>query len=371
MVRGSDVVARPGSDEFVVVLTDIGSPDEAANFASRVNEAFKQPFTIGDGEHFVHLSVGLAVFPHDGEHVDKLVSAADMAMLLAKKDGGNTHRFYTPSMQKDAALRFSLESDLHRALANDEFLVYYQPYSDTMTGELLGVEALIRWNDPMNGMRLPLDFIGCAEEIGLIVPMGQFVLAQAIRQAKRLEEIGRPLRVSVNVSARQFRDSTLAEHIARLLREHALAADSLQLEITESALVDRNEGTIAALARLREMGVAIAIDDFGTGYSSMAYLRDLPVDTLKIDRSFIGDISHDRFSRAITAAIVNLAHSLGLGVVVEGIETPEQMRIIRLLRCDAWQGFYLSKPMPAEELERFLDVRERVVALKNPPLVAP
>jgi diguanylate cyclase (GGDEF)-like protein len=355
-VRESDTVARLGGDEFAIILEDLQDARDAAKVARDLLTRLSQPVALDGYEIPVSASIGIAVRPpSDG---DRLLKDADAAMYRAKRMGGNHHRFYTEEMDVQAAARLSLERDLRRALEEDALLPYYQPMVDLTTGKVVGAEALMRWRHPQRGFVPPVEFIPVLEETGLILPAGERILRLACRQSRAWRDAGLPpVRVAVNVSGRQFGQGHLADTVAGALRDSGLAPNSLELEITESLLVEDGAASLRALYELREAveRVRIAIDDFGTGYSSFHRLKSLPVETLKIDQTFIAGIPGAREDMAISAALISLAHDLGITVTAEGVETAEQVAFLQEHGCDEAQGYYFGRPVPAEDFARLLE----------------
>jgi len=353
--REGDMVARMGGDEFVVLIENHDNLKHLATCAQRLVEQLGAPYTLGRRDYHVTLSIGISVFPSDGNDSQALLKAADVAMYRAKASGRNNHLFYSPSMNVDTAERLELESDLRHALERGEFLLHYQPKVEIATGLITGIEALLRWEHPLRGLISPMDFIPIAEETGLIVPIGEWVLATACARNKVWQDQGfGKLSVAVNLSARQFADPMLLPKLTRIIHESGLDPSSLELEITESVVMSHGECAVAALEKLKSIGVLIAIDDFGTGYSSLAYLKRFPIDTLKVDRSFIRDIPSDSGDKQITRAIIAMAHSLKLKVVAEGVETQDQLAFLRAQHCDSAQGYLLHRPLPEEEIAKVL-----------------
>ena len=300
----------------------------------------------------------MSVYPKDGERIETLLRNANTALYRAKEEGKDNCQIYTPEMSTEAEKKVILENSFRRALKRKEFVVYYQPQVDLESGQIVGMEALVRWQNPEFGLVPPMDFIPIAERTGLIVPMGEWVLEQACAQAKAWQESGHPrICVAVNLSARQFQQQDLVRTIARILKEARLDPECLELEITESYAMQNADFTISVLRDLKQMGVRVSIDDFGTGYSSLSYLKQFPIDTLKIDRSFVRDLSAATNDAAIADAVIALAHGLKLLVVAEGVETREQLAILKKHRCDRMQGFLFSPPVPADKFEQML--RER------------
>lgn len=360
LVRDGDTVARMGGDEFTILLADGSGLVEAAEVAERILDACRRPWPLDAREFRVTASIGIAMYPNDAEDVESLIRNADAAMYRAKNQGGDAYHFYTPAMNATIGRRVVLESDLRRALDRREFVVHYQPQVNIDTGQVVGMEALVRWQHPERGVVLPADFIGVAEETGLIVQLGEWVLRSACSQLKAWQQLGLPpVRVAVNLSARQFQLRDLKNIVALALEETGLDPHCLHLEITESVAMQDAEYTISLLRELREMGVQIAIDDFGTGHSSLSYLTRFPIDVLKIDRSFVTDLTTDPNDAAIASTIIAMAHNLNLKVIAEGVETKEQLAILWQHQCDEMQGYLFSKPVPAEEAETILRRHQR------------
>jgi diguanylate cyclase (GGDEF)-like protein/PAS domain S-box-containing protein len=355
---GSDraAVAHVGGDEFIALVVALRQPEDGARVARRLLDALKRPILLEGREVVVSASVGIAVYPDDGADVEALLRNAEVAMYHAKDLGRDSYQFYTSSLNARASERLALEGELRRALERNEFCLHYQPKLDLASGEVVAAEALIRWQHPELGMVPPLDFIGLAEETGLILPIGRWVLEAAASQMRRWQQEGRRrLRLSVNLSVRQFRDPGLFAAVRAALDRAGLDWPWLELEITESMLMGDTETSTHLLRELKGLGVSISVDDFGTGYSSLSYLTRLPLDLLKVDRSFVRDLLTDASSQAVTRAIVHLAHSLGLRVVAEGVESGPQLQFLRDNGCDEVQGYLLSVPLPAQEFgTRFL-----------------
>jgi diguanylate cyclase (GGDEF)-like protein len=357
-VRETDTVARSGGDEFIAVLSGLASIGEAARIAERVVESFAKPVTVGERELYSSASVGIAVFPDDGTTPDELIRSAEAALYRAKERGNGSFRFYSIATHGRAVDRLELEHALRRGFERDEFALHYQPLVDR-SGRTVAVEALLRWSDPKLGAIGPDEFVPLCEEIGLIVPLGRWVIRTALEQlaAWNASNIGAgrtPLRMALNISGRQVRDPTLASYLRDVVLETGVAFEQIELEMTESVVMGDVTGARSVIAELRGLGASISLDDFGTGYSSLSYLKHFDVDALKIDRTFVRDLPHDRGDGAIVTAVVALGHAMGLRVVAEGVETPEQMAIVTQLGCDEMQGFYFSKPLPPEQLERYL-----------------
>jgi diguanylate cyclase (GGDEF)-like protein/PAS domain S-box-containing protein len=355
VIREGDTVARQGGDEFIILLTDILRPQDVAVVTGKIFEAFRTPFVIRGHELFVTTSIGATIFPDDGEDMQSLLRNADIAMYRAKEERGNAFQFYSREMSVRALERAELESALRRALDRKEFELFYQPKVEATTGRIIGAEALIRWNHPEMGLVSPTRFIPMAEEIGLIVPIGDWVLHTACAQNKAWQDAGLPpISISVNLSARQFQQENLVESVAAALHDMGLAAHHLELELTESIVMNSAELFVTKLKELEDLGVQLSIDDFGTGYSSLSYLKRFPLHHLKIDQSFVRDIATDADDAAITSTVISLGHSLNLKVIAEGVETEEQVNFLRDHNCDEMQGYYFSKPLPASEFASLL-----------------
>jgi diguanylate cyclase (GGDEF)-like protein len=354
-VRAEDTVARLGGDEFVVLLGAIAEPTVAANIAQKLLDTLALPLNVEGQEQNVSVSIGISMYPDDGPGLRELMSNADSAMYHAKKMGRGNYQFFTPEMNAAAGARLALERDLRRALENREFELHYQPKVDMASGEVHAMEALVRWRSPERGLVPPNDFIPVAEETGMIIPLGAWVLQEACRQNRAWQLSGLPqMRVAVNLSAYQFRQQNLPEFVAGLLLETGLDASCLELEVTESVVMHNPAEAAMTLQRLHAQGIHISVDDFGTGYSSLSYLKQFRLDTLKIDRSFVRDISTDADDAAIVRSVIALAHSLRLRVIAEGVETTEQLDYLRMLGCDQYQGYLSSRPLPAVEFEAMM-----------------
>ncbi len=354
-VRETDTVARIGGDEFGIILEGLTEAQDAALVARKIIDKLVQPFVLDGHEVFVTTSIGIAVYP--SSNGDSLLTDADSAMYCAKEQGRNTYRFHTPEMNAQVRERLNMESKLRRALDQEEFLLYYQPQVDLTTGMIVGTEALLRWQHPELGLVSPGKFIPVLEDIGMIVRVGEWVLQTACRQSKAWQRDGfPPLRMAVNISARQFSRRDLIDTVAGVLTETGLDPNYLELEITESLLMEDIKANSRLLDELKTSveGLRVSIDDFGTGYSSLSYLKTFPIDLLKIDQSFIRDITTNSDDAAITTTIIVLAHNLRLKVIAEGVETEEQMTYLREKGCDEAQGFYFSRPLPADEFTKLL-----------------
>ena len=354
-VREADTIARVGGDEFAVLLPEISRVEDAAQVAERILEGLRPPLVLGGSQVHPTTSMGIAFYPNDAEEPDTLLRNADIAMYHAKEQGRDNYQFYNFGMTARNPDPLTLESDLRRALERDQFVVYYQPQVCVADSQIVGVEALLRWQHPDRGLMLPTEFIPVAEESGLIVPLGEWVLRTACAQASAWHEAGlSPIRVAVNLSARQFQQRDLVEVVGRVLKDTGLDPRCLQLEITESAAMHDIDFTSGVLANLKDMGIQIAIDDFGTGHSSLNYLKRLPIDDVKIDQSFVRDVITDPNDAAIVGSIVAMTHDLNLKLVAEGVETEEQLAFLKDRRCDVVQGFLFSKPMPPDAVEKMI-----------------
>jgi len=354
-LRDNDTVGRLGGDEFVVMIEDLPQLVYVATVAQKIIDAVAKPFLLNQQDFHLTASIGISTYPADGEDMQSLLKNADIAMYRAKEQGRNNYQFYSAQMNVHSVERLALESSLRGALERKEFVLHYQPKIDIASGRVTGMEALIRWQRPGMGMIPPMQFIPLAEETGLIVPIGAWVLRTACAQARTWHDQGLPsLRVSVNLSARQFNHEHLLQDVERVLKETGLDGNFLELEITESMVMSDPERAVKLLHKLKKMGISISIDDFGTGYSSLSYLKRFPIDCVKIDRSFIKDLPGDDDDAAIAQAIIALAHGLKLGVVAEGAETAAQMDFLRAHRCDEVQGYYFAKPMPAHEFDDWM-----------------
>ncbi len=347
--REVDTVARLGGDEFIISLPDIGGAAEAASVASRILADLAKPFTVAGHELHADASIGIVLYPGDGDTAEMLVRNADTAMYHAKESGRANYQFFGAQMTERVRRRLTTETNLRGALERGEFTLHYQPLVDLPSAGIIGAEALVRWPQPDRRLVSPSEFIPVAEDTGLIVALGEWVLREACTRAQAWQTQHPGLRIAVNLSARQFRQRNLVEMIERVLNETRLAPGLLELELTEGMLMHHVQETVTILARLDEIGVRLAIDDFGTGYSSLSYLKRFPIHALKIDRSFVRDIGTDPNDAAIVTAIVAMARSLGLDVTAEGVETHEQAAFLRSLACDLAQGFYFGRPMPATE----------------------
>ncbi|GAA0610986.1 putative bifunctional diguanylate cyclase/phosphodiesterase [Thalassospira tepidiphila] len=358
IIRDSDTAARLGGDEFAIIQTDVQNIEDTIALAQRIIDELCQPFDCRGIRLHSTASVGITLFPEDGENPEQLVKNADMAMYAAKAEGRNNYRFFLPSMHERVKERKTIEEDLRNALEHDQLELYYQPKIDCRTERVVGAEALVRWHHPERGLILPGEFISVAEECGLINRLGAWVLEKACRQTRIWRDSTlSDLRIAVNLSPAQFQDAELVDSVTKIVKETALPHGTLELEITESILMNNPEKAVSTLKELKELGVLIAIDDFGTGYSSLNYLKRFPVTSIKIDRSFVNDIHVDVDDKAIVDAVIGLGHSLNLEVVAEGVEEVEQLVYLQEKGCDFIQGFLFSKPLPASTFESWVNER--------------
>ncbi len=357
VLRDGDTVARLGGDEFVLILNDQTRDDVIFRAMQRINAKLNEPFVIDGKELYVTCSAGISLYPQDGTDVETLLKNADAAMYRAKEHGRNNFQFYTAEMNSKVNERLALEGSLRRALERKEFILHYQSKVDVKSGAIVGAEALLRWNHPERGLMAPDLFVPLAEETGLIVQIGEWVLREACAQNKAWRDQGLPpIVVSVNVSARQFRQGVLVNSVSRILAETGLDPHCLEMELTESMIMHNAEAVVATLRQLTALGVQLSVDDFGTGYSSLAYLKNLPIDTLKIDQSFVRDIVAGAPNhRVLARAIISIGHSLDLKVVAEGVETEAQLDYLRRHGCDEVQGYYFSRPVASDAFRKLLD----------------
>jgi diguanylate cyclase (GGDEF)-like protein/PAS domain S-box-containing protein len=360
-VRETDIVARLGGDEFAILQTEIGRTDDAVTLAEKVIKVLEQPFELEGQEISTTASIGITVHPTDGVDVDVLIKNADLAMYQAKAEGRNAWRVFASDMHTSAREAIVLESDLRQALAKKQFLLNYQPQIDLRSGQIIGAEALLRWRRPGSGLVRPAEFLPLAEENGLIVPINEWVLIEACAQAKVWSKDRPGFRIAVNLSPVQFRKQDIRQHVLDALEKTGLNPNSLELELTESILMQNPESAANDVRFLQELGITFSIDDFGVGYSSLSYVKNLPVDRLKIDQGFIRNVNTDPNDAAIVRAIINLGHSLNLKIMAEGVETAEQLAFVRSEGCDEVQGFYFSPPVPAEDFE-FLFSQQNLAA---------
>jgi diguanylate cyclase (GGDEF)-like protein len=355
VLRDGDTIARMGGDEFTIILCDLDTTDEAAAIAGRVLDAFTGPVSLNGREMFISTSIGISIYPQDGSDVETLVRNADSAMYRAKELGRNTYQFYSASMDAESAARIALDSGLRKALEQKEFVTHYQARVDLNSGKVLGAEALVRWQHPEHGLIPPAKFIQLAEDTGLIVPLTEWVIHTACSQNKVWQEAGLlPMDITVNISTRSFQQGDLIKIVQEALSQNSLEPKYLKLELTESTLMHNPDVAVSTLEKLKAMGVKIMIDDFGTGQSSLSYLKRFPVDAVKIDQSFVKDITTNPDNAAIAGAIIAMAHSLKLKVIAEGVETLEQLEFLRSLNCDEMQGYFVSRPAPVDEFTHLL-----------------
>jgi len=353
--RGGDTVSRPGGDEFLVLVQNLRSAEDAARVAKGILEVLAPPVKLGEHELLVTTSIGVSLHPHDGQDVETLIQNAEIAMYRAKEKGRNFYQLYAPEMNSRALELLKLESRLRRAVEREQLLVHYQPKVNTSSGAITGCEALLRWRGEDGELVSPVDFITVAENIGQIEELGEWVLRTACREARSfLSTGGSRLNLAVNISARQFRGRGVFELVSDVLEKAGFAPEQLELELTESAILRDTGYAIESLKRLRALGVRVALDDFGTGHSSLSYLKRLPITTLKIDRSFVSDCASDPKDAAIVAAIIQMAHSLDLRVIAEGVETAAQAQLLREKGCDEMQGFFFSRPLSGDDFVRLL-----------------
>lgn len=354
-LREGDTVGRLGGDEFLLVLPGLKEMNDVLKITEKILDAIKIPFHISEQDIYNTASIGISVFPYDGDDADSLIKNADKAMSRAKMSGRNNYQFFTAAMKADIHEQLLLEQSMRRALERKEFVVYYQPQIDLTSGEIIGSEALVRWQHPELGLVPPTKFIRWAEESGLIVELGEWVLRTACRQNRQWQMMGYGhLRIAVNISACQFRQGNLVQTVTNVLKETGLSPECLELELTESVIMESAGPAVDIPHELKALGVRFSIDDFGTGYSSLSYLKRFPVNTLKIDRSFISDLTSNSHDATIAQAVIALGHGLNLAVLAEGVETEPQLEFLRSLRCDRMQGYYFSEPIPAQKFEQLL-----------------
>lgn len=354
-VSEEDIVFRIGGDEFTVILLEKAKA-EVSRVVERILAEIRKPFIVENHEIYLRTSIGISLYPTDGENIETMIKNSDIAMYNSKVLGGNNYKFFTGSMNHSFEERVNLEADLHNALNNDEFVLYYQPQIDPQTGHIFGAEALIRWVHPERGLVPPNQFIPIAEETGLIIPIGDWVLRTACIQAEEWNlKYGHPVHIAVNLSIKQFVNDDIVETIERTLQETGLNPSLLDLELTESIFLENTESVISTMNELKKLGVRISIDDFGTGYSSLSYLKDFPIDSIKIDQSFIRNLSRDKRTTSITSAIIKLAKDLDLKSVAEGVETSDQFNYFKMEGCDLAQGYYFSRPVPSDQMGGLLD----------------
>lgn len=367
-VREGETVARFDGDEFVLLLTQVKETGDLTELCLSIGEVFKQPFSLDRQDVYITVSIGISIFPNNGADVHTILRNAGAALYRAKNQGGNNYQFYSADMNARALRRLALETSLRHAIENEEFVIHYQPVLDLASRELVGSEALVRWRHPEFGLLPPAKFIGLAEDSGLILEISDFVMREACAQTRQWHQGGHEhLRVAVNISARHFRQKSFLEWLVQILGETRLDPSCLELELTETSIMENAKSGAKLLSQIRNLGARISIDDFGTGYSSLSYLKTLPLDTLKLDQSFVAETTSDPDDAALVMAIVTLAHNLRLKVIAEGVETEEQLSFLRLLRCDEVQGFLLGKPLPPAEFETHLplDPKRKLHVLAN------
>ncbi|MBI5874357.1 MAG: EAL domain-containing protein, partial [Deltaproteobacteria bacterium] len=354
-LRDEDTVARLSGDEFIIILTDVADLQNITKVAKKILDVISRPFELKGRELFITVSIGISIYPSDAVDIDTLIKNADIAMYRAKEQGKNNYQIYSDEMNDRAHKRMDLTNSLRKALEQKEFKVHYQPKMDMATGKMVGIEALVRWQHPDRGCIAAGEFISAAEESGVIIPLGQFVLKTACRQNKLWQDMGLArIPVSVNLSTRQFQQKNLVEMVALVLEETALAGHHLELEIPESAIMQDMDSAALTMKRLKELKVLISISDFGTGYSSMGYIKYLPIDGLNIAGSFIKDITNNPDDKAITSAMISIARSLQLKAIATGVETDEQKEMLQSLHCHEIQGYIFSRPLPPEDVENIL-----------------
>ncbi|MBI3391926.1 MAG: EAL domain-containing protein [Nitrospirae bacterium] len=358
--RESDTLARLGGDEFGIVLTGLRDESDIGRAVQRILDSFAEPLSVEEQTLYVTMSIGVSVHPGDSLSAEGLIRNADAALSRARELGGNAFQFFRPEMYTRTAKNLALENDLRRSLPRGDFILHYQPQFDLKTGDLIGAEALVRWMHPQRGLVPPGDFIPLAEETGLIVPLGEVVLRQALSQAKAWHDGGLPpLPIAVNFSVRQFRHAAMVETVHRALEETGADPRWLDIELTESSIMKNPEAVIASLGELKRLGILVSVDDFGTGYSSLAHLKRFPIDVIKVDQSFVRNVTTDPNDAAIAAAIVTMAQTLGMRVIAEGVETEGQAGFLRSKGCDGAQGYLFSRPLPAEAFREFVEEKNR------------
>jgi diguanylate cyclase (GGDEF)-like protein/PAS domain S-box-containing protein len=354
-IRAEDTAARQGGDEFIVILNQVRGSEGAARVADKILSALTKPINIEGNDFRIGASIGITLYPDDGKDFKTLMKNADLAMYRAKEQGKNTYQLFTPSMNQQALVRLKMENDIRHGLELNEFKVFYQPKVEAQSGKIVGAEALARWDHHANGMVSPGLFVPVAEESGLILPLGEVVLKEACRQARHWHDLGfNQLTLSVNLSAKQFMQDDLVQAVAAILGETGLEAECLDLEITETIMMQNIKSAVQKARALTKMGVTFSVDDFGTGYSSLSYLKELPISNLKVDRSFVSEMLHNTSDSTIVQTIVSMAHAMNLGVVAEGVETKEQLAALCRLDCEVVQGYIYSRPLPAPEFEGLL-----------------
>ncbi len=356
VIRKSDTISRWGGDEFVILLDNLASPSSAANVATKIIQSLSRPIAIKNQQVIVTPSIGISLYPEDGDQASVLLEKSDTAMYSVKKNGRNSYCFYSHKLESQAKERLLLETELRRALELNEFEIHYQPQIDLISNGLIGAEALIRWNHPVKGLVAPGEFIPLAEDTGLIVPLGKWVIKQVCSQLQSWKSQGYPLiKVAINLSAHQFTQEDLVSTITREIKKHGLTSESIQVEITESMMIQDINRVIKILDDLKSAGVSIAVDDFGTGYSSLEYLKKLPIDKLKIDKSFIDSVLHNNDDASIVQAVIALGHNMNMQIIAEGVETEQQARFLKEYKCDYGQGYFYSRPLNAQKMELLIE----------------
>lgn len=359
-VRDEDTIARLGGDEFTIILQDINHREDAATIAEKILETLSSPFVLNGDEVFVTISIGIAGYPTCGKDAETLIQNADTALYRAKSEGRNNYKFFESEMNATVSERMTMINSLRHAVQKNEFLLYYQPLIETSSAGVIGMEALLRWQHPDRGLLPAKEFVPLLEETGLIIPLGEWILDEACRQNRAWQQSGfPPICVSVNLSARQFHKCDLVSIVANALEQNQLEPQYLQLEITESILMDRTRGTLATLEQLHKLGVRLAIDDFGKGYSSLSYLKQYPFDVLKFDRCFVQDMGTSKNGAAIVAAVIDLGHSINMSVMAEGVETEHQLNLLEERGCDQIQGYLFARPMSADNCLLWLEKKTR------------
>ena len=354
-VRDEDTIARLGGDEFTIILQGISQREDAAEIAAKIIDVLSAPFTLNDEEVFVTTSIGIASYPTCGSNAETVIQNADTALYRAKSEGRNNYQFFETEMNSRVSERMTMINDLRRAVQQQDFILYYQPLIEAASDEVIGMEALLRWQYPMQGLLSAKEFVPLLEETGLIIPVGEWVLHEACRQSRLWQQAGLPpLYVSVNLSVRQFHKCDLLSAVTSALHENQLDPQLLQLEITESILMDHSSGAIHTLEQLHQLGVRLAIDDFGIGYSSLSYLKKYPFNLLKFDRSFVEEMHTSENGAAIVAAVINLGHSINMAVMAEGVETQDQLKLLQDRNCDQFQGHLFAHPMAADTCTQWL-----------------
>jgi diguanylate cyclase (GGDEF)-like protein len=354
-LKGQDLVARLSGDEFAIVLGELSQMKDVSSAAERILAAFSPPFVLNAHEFFISPTIGISMYPFDGADAESMLHNADIALRRAREQGSDNYQFYLPAVNDQFLTRLELQNSLRIALARDEFVVHYMPQLDVKGGQIVSMEALVRWNHPTLGLVPPSDFIPLAEESGLILPLGERVLRAACAQSRSWQKAGLPpIRVSVNFSARQFQHQNPVALVTRVLKETGLPPGHLELEITESAVMKDADAALGTLRSLKETGVHLAIDDFGTGYSSLSYLRSFPITSLKVDRSFVREVTSRTDDAAIVTAVIAMAHSLKLKVIAEGVETEQHLEWLHARDCDEVQGYHFSRPVPADAAAKLL-----------------